>query len=130
MTSQFAHSKLPWKQPCKEAGLSTLLFALPAMHRTHLPKWKRAACLAQALVAFLSDYVYAGQPHLSHGFDRWLAMINVVASAYHNPNNFAGLIALLCLYLSMKSIQIGNRHAYNFWHTCWHVLGSYCIYLS
>ena len=124
MTLHLRRTRLPWTDRSRVIGLSTLLFAVPALARSSMPRWKRAACVAQAIVAFYSDYVYAGRPHISHGVDRWLATVNVVLSAPEAIYRGYFFIPASCYYLSMKSIQAADKSAYIFWHTLWHIFGA------
>ena len=106
MTVHMRQTRLPWKDRSRLVGLSTLLSALPAFTRKGIPRWKRVACVVQAFVAYLSDYVYAGRPHLSHGIDRWVATINVILSTPVALYRGCIFIPAVCYYLSMEAIAL------------------------
>lgn len=120
MTSRLCHARLPWTQRSRVVGLSTLLVLLPAMKR-RMPPWKRVALTMQAYVAYLSDYVYAGRPHVSHGIDRWMSTMNAVVHAPRAIDKGYALVPIVCFYLSMEAVRLRHREAYEFWHSMWHV---------
>lgn len=130
MTSQLSETRLPWRERSHIIGLSTLLVALPAcpMVRRDMPRWKRYACMVQALVAFLSDYVYAGRRHISHGVDRWVATCSAAMSVPAALRDGYLLVPLMCYSMSIKSIHAQDKASYTFWHTMWHLCGAYMIH--
>ena len=120
------HTRLPWKKRSKVVGLSTMLFLLPAF-RQGLSRNERLACVLQSYVSYLSDYRYAGRPHVSHGVDRLVASANIL---WHFKRVFGtgyDFAAALCYAMSMKCIALKDRKAYELWHTLWHVTGCLCL---
>jgi hypothetical protein len=128
LMSTLRATRLPWKERSTMVGLSTLLFLLPACKR-RIPQWKRYACLLQACVSYLSDYHYAGRPHLSHGIDRLVAATNIALTAPRALGTGYDMIATLCYHVSMESIRLRHQKAYELWHSLWHVVGSACLML-
>lgn len=82
----------------------------------------------QAYIAYMSDYVHAGRPHISHGLDRWIVTLNAILCAPRAIDHGYALVPVVCYYLSMESIRLRHREAYEFWHTMWHVAGAACLY--
>ena len=127
MTSRLSHTRLPWTRRSRAVGLSTLLLLIPALKRD-MPRWKRIAFTVQAYIAYLSDYVYAGRSHISHGLDRWITTLNMMLCAPRAIDHGYAFVPLVCYYLSMESIRLQHREAYEFWHSMWHVVGAACLY--
>lgn len=123
MNAALRHTRLPWSTRSNMVGMSTLLFLLPACKQSLSP-WKRLSCVLQAYVSYLSDYVHAGKPHLSHGIDRIVAACNIVLFGQARG---ADCIAFLCYVMSMLSIRRQKQRAYEMWHTLWHVAGTHCL---
>ena len=127
MTSQWRASRLPWQTRSSAVGLSTLLLLLPACKRG-MPQWKRVVLTLQAVVAFLSDYVYSGRPHASHGLDRWGITLTALLFAKRAAKSDAAFLPIVCYGMSMESIRLKHRAAYELWHTLWHIFGALCLY--
>ena len=127
MTSQWRASRLPWKERNAAVGLSTLLLFLPACKQS-IPMWKRRLLAVQACVAFLSDYVYSGRPHISHGLDRWGITLTALACAQRAARSDLACVPLACYMMSMESIRLKHKAAYELWHTMWHVTGALCLW--
>lgn len=128
MTSQLCSTRLPWRDRSAVVGLSTLLFLIPASKRG-MPRWKRYSFVVQALLALLSDYVYAGRRHVSHGLDRWCATLNVLACAPRALAAGCAMLPMVCYALSMEAIRLQHRAGYEFWHTMWHITGAACLWV-
>ena len=128
MTSRLSSTRLPWTDRSAAVGFSALLLLIPASKRG-MPRWKRACYVLQAFISFLSDYVYSGRPHISHGVDRWFITLNALACAPRAVDSGCAMVPVVCYVLSMESIRLGQRAAYEFWHTLWHVFGALCLYV-
>ena len=127
MTSRWSASRLPWQHRSTAVGLSTLLLLLPAC-KAGMPRWKRVLLATQAVIAFLSDYVYSGRPHLSHGLDRWGITLTALLCARRAARSDVALLPIACYSMSMESIRLKHRAAYELWHTLWHIFGALCLY--
>lgn len=128
MMSRWSDTRLPWRDRSVPVGMSALLLTLAAT-KEDMPTWKRQFAAAQGIISFLSDYVYSGVPHWSHGLDRWTIKLLALLHARRAMAKHTALLPTCFYILSMKAIAHRNKAAYHLWHTLWHVFGALSIYL-
>ena len=127
----FCKNGLPWDGPIcrsKRAGLSGILYALPALVASGHPydqiMWSLQACLS-----ILADYVYIGEDSCWHGVDRYFAIINLLAiigRAYNSLHWSVGLLTIIpvsCYVGANRAKTRKDVNAWHFWHALWHVTG-------
>ena len=130
-TMDFCKNGLPWDGPIcrsKRAGLSGILYALPALVASGHPydqiMWSLQACLS-----ILADYVYIGEDSCWHGVDRYFAIINLLAiigRAYNSLHWSVGLLTIIpvsCYVGANRAKTRKDVNAWHFWHALWHVTG-------
>jgi len=116
MTRSFRATALPWKQRSAWIGGSSACYFV--LSREH---WMWTV---QAIVAFLSDYVYAGVPHVTHGIDRWLSTFMTLRLVVLTRRYmYLGVIPFYCFYRSKRAVANRDYRAYVLYHTLWHVSG-------
>ena len=116
MTRSWTSTALPWKTRSKWVGYSCACYAILA--HVH---WIYAV---QAVVGYLSDYVHAGRPHVTHGIDRWLSTALVLHIAWHMGwYAFLGVIPAGFMYAGMRAVRRRDWEGYVLYHTMWHVSG-------
>ena len=125
MTRSWTSSALPWKTRSKWVGYSSACYAaLAHMHWIYV---------VQAVVAYLSDYVYAGRPHVTHGIDRWLSTALTLHMALYMSRRVGchavlGVIPVGFLYADMRAVRRRDWEGYVLHHTLWHISGP-CVVL-
>ena len=120
MTTSFRETALPWTTRSKWVGYSCFCYA--ALTPVH---WIYAV---QAQVAYMSDYIYAGVPHVSHGLDRCLSTALTGHMAWYVARHygwyvFLGVIPIGFLYADMRAVRRKDWGAYVRYHTLWHITG-------
>ena len=116
MTTSFRATAVPWKQRSAILGCSSACYCL--LVREH---WMWAV---QAGVTFLSDYVYSGVPHVTHGIDRWLSTFMALRLVVLTKRYmYLAVIPFYCFYQSKRALANRDYRAYVLYHTLWHVSG-------
>lgn len=136
ITADFCKNGLPWEgTTCrsKRAGLSGILYALPALVATTTnsghPSYDQIMWTVQACLSILADYFYICQDSIWHGIDRYFAIFNIVTivwRAYVELNWKVVLLAILpvsCYMGANRSKKQMNVEAWHMWHCLWHVTG-------
>jgi len=131
MTKSMCATSLPWRnRRSLILGMSCLCYLFPAVYVCVKGKLKSTiAWILQAVVSFLSDFVYSGVNSVSHALDRWLAvgmtlyMVWLAYTAISTAFALTVLLPLTCMFFSKRAIHVSFEH-YVMWHTLWHVTGS------
>lgn len=125
-----SQTKIFWNNPQSSAGISSLLFIIPAIiHKSPL-------LYGLTYCSFLSDYVNIGKKSYWHIIDRnyslllssYVIYINyfkikygIVSSLINNS-----LLFVFCIHLFTKyCIKIQNKCLFDICHTIWHIIGSF-----
>ena len=125
MSSGFSRTSLIWPMRSRTVGFSCACFLLPAV-AGNINVVFRAYWVLQAAVAFLSDYLWSGVSHWSHGADRWLSLAMVSATVALGTSRLGcaiipcAAVPLYCLFRSKSALFWAE---YEMWHTLWHVTG-------
>ena len=123
-------TKILWKNPKSCAGISSLLFIIPAILHNNPIFYILTIC------SFLSDYIYIGKRSNWHIIDRSYSTCIISYIIYNNHyklNYFIikllvnlSLCAIFFIHLFTKyTIKIQNKCLFDISHTIWHILGSF-----
>jgi len=128
-TTDFCKNGLPWEGSIcrsKRAGLSGILYALPALVAFGHP-FDQIMWSLQALLSILADYVYICQDSFWHGVDRYFAIFNLLSilarasGSLHWSVGLLSIIPLSCYVNANKAKTLNDVNAWHFWHCLWHV---------
>ena len=130
-TVDFCRNGLPWEGPVcrsKRAGLSGILYALPALVANGHP-YDQIMWTVQACLSVIADYCYICQDSFWHGVDRYFAIFNllmIIARAWNALTWIFVALAFILVSCYMGANRAKNQSdvkSWHFYHCLWHVTG-------